>query len=72
MTLKPYNPEGKCPKCGYDGIRTRYFQYRSGAERLGEHLLRSCERCLYSWEEMPQDKQPPQVAEDKPSNTAPR
>jgi hypothetical protein len=69
MTItKLYNPDGTCPKCGYDQVSTKYCE---GAGHLwgwtreslhvgygdGEFFIRKCERCGHQWAERP-DKAP--------------
>lgn len=59
--LQPYQPNGRCPKCGHDQVRTRYQEsrewphswerYERGREVHAEHLRRHCERCCYEWPE---------------------
>ena len=52
--MKPYNPQGRCPKCGYDDIATIYHknaQYLSPCwcKVSVAHLCRCCRRCQYEW-----------------------
>jgi predicted nucleic-acid-binding Zn-ribbon protein len=64
-SLPQYDPEGRCPKCGYDTITTKYVGVnhidRIGSTMTGgikflsvpepEHLRRTCVRCGYEWKE---------------------
>lgn len=64
--LKPYDPAGRCPKCGNDAVST---EYRSGKDRIGvglthgladlpiERMQRKCLRCGNSWWEAPLDRE---------------
>lgn len=49
--MKPYDPAGKCPKCGGAVVSTDY--HPSGVWRTGcireEHQHRYCRRCNYDW-----------------------
>lgn len=56
QTLPPYSPNATCPKCGHTEIRTIYTEADNCVEERcsicdQEHLLRSCDRCHYSWPE---------------------
>lgn len=59
MKTRDYDPEAKCPKCGYEKVRTLYepvvhwADYSRDRDRMptGEHLRRVCERCGYFWPE---------------------
>lgn len=60
MTLPPFNPDAKCPKCGFEQITVR-FKYAKPGQTLSrseavdagasEWLLRHCERCQFNWDE---------------------
>jgi ribosomal protein S27AE len=65
-SLRPYDPAGRCPKCGNDAVGT---EYRSGKDSFGglaayrfadlpiERMQRKCLRCGNSWWEAPLDRQ---------------
>ena len=53
---EPYNPEGLCPKCGYDDISTTFCDgYSARCCRHpfedGKHIDRKCRQCGYGWAE---------------------
>ena len=54
VKVKPYNPQGKCPKCGYYDIGTTYHNKAVSNSPCWpyvsvEHLCRRCRRCQYEW-----------------------
>jgi hypothetical protein len=61
VTLPPFAPDEKCPKCLHDLVRTAYcggaysgarygYLCRTfGSEVPGEHLHRTCQRCHFEW-----------------------
>jgi hypothetical protein len=58
-----YDPEARCPKCGYDCVATKHLREewsypptsleKEFEPRLvwPEHLERRCVRCDYAWRE---------------------
>ena len=50
--MKPYDPDGKCLKCGWGEASTHYHPGgiwgATGCPRE-EHLHRYCQRCGYDW-----------------------
>lgn len=63
MSLPPYDPEAKCPKCGHDVVSTVYctstpyghvqtlnYPGEVCIEKV-EHHHRRCQRCSYAWVE---------------------
>lgn len=55
MDLKPFGSAGKCPKC--DGVVSPKVVYEESGLHSGE-LRRGCERCGYTWWELPMDATP--------------
>ncbi len=63
LGMKDFNPEAKCPKCGFDDINTQYFpridwisccdysRTYNEKQLLKEHLKRYCTRCHFAWPE---------------------
>jgi predicted nucleic-acid-binding Zn-ribbon protein len=62
--MPDYNPDSRCPKCGYDTITTKYIptdcidriaaiwgEVKFLDQPKPEHLLRTCVRCGYEWKE---------------------
>lgn len=59
--LPPFVPDEECPKCGNDQVATTHepstahdgceLGRRLGTARGGEHLVRSCTRCGFRWEQ---------------------
>ena len=56
--MKEFDPQAKCEKCGDERVNTFYCP--GGPDRVwgrlctwneGEHLHRTCQRCLYQWKE---------------------
>jgi hypothetical protein len=59
--MKPYNPNAKCPKCGYCDISSVYRDKGEGSVSSGEYykperIKRECRRCHYEWDEKPLSK----------------
>lgn len=61
MTLPPFNPDARCPKCGGAEVRVEYFSagQLTGDPHLDlyeeEIIARTCTRCGYAWPEAPLD-----------------
>jgi len=57
--MKPYNPDAKCPKCGYARISAVYMTEGTWAtpflRRQRAALARTCQRCHHWWDEAPLD-----------------
>jgi hypothetical protein len=61
MAVKNYDPDARCPKCGYDCVTTKYEPARYFTShtyplfRLDppwpERLVRTCVRCGHQWAE---------------------
>lgn len=52
--MKPFDEHAACPKCGWATVQTSYHageKYGPGPSE--EHLRRACQRCHYSWNEAP-------------------
>jgi len=60
--VNPFDPTGRCPKCGHDEVRTNYQRHAHGWGCKDhcpphprccrfEHLDRCCQRCYYVWAE---------------------
>jgi hypothetical protein len=55
--LPPYNPDAKCPECGFADITKRFCGPDQRADDAGEccftkkHLHRQCSGCGYKWHE---------------------
>lgn len=54
----PFDPEARCPKCGHDGLFTRWCAPAKGCGHschpsAPERMLRRCERCRFDWWELP-------------------
>ena len=61
--MKDFDPNAKCPKCGYEEINTNYFEKvewvsscdtcrtYNGKQVVKEHLKRMCTRCHFTWPE---------------------
>lgn len=58
--LPPYSDVSTCPKCGHNSVTTLYRDvcryWPRPPDDPREHLLRTCERCGYSWAEAPIDQ----------------
>jgi hypothetical protein len=52
--MKPYDPNGTCPKCACTTVTTRYV----ASVRAPDMLHRQCTRCAYGWNEAPLDTAP--------------
>lgn len=46
---KPYDPDSKCYKCGFDDIVVIYCEGDYPCNISCEHLDRICKRCGYKW-----------------------
>lgn len=70
MTLPPYNPDAKCPKCGGGEVdamwcpadATSNVSRRDAPDKdhlnvYAEHMDRTCTRCGYAWPEAPMDQE---------------
>lgn len=59
ITLLPFNPGARCPKCDHDKVTTSYeppVAVRLSRRRpAGECLRRTCCQCKYEWYEQPLD-----------------
>lgn len=66
--LPPYNPDGRCPKCGHDQVTTTHYADGCNDKRCStcdrEHLRRMCQRCKHQWAEAIAD--PATAAPSKP------
>jgi len=61
--MKDFDPKSKCPKCGFEEIRTYYLKAvewvsysdsdrtYNGEQLHKEHLKRTCTRCRFTWPE---------------------
>lgn len=58
-TMKAYDPNRLCPKCGFEEAGSRYNCTRAypedGEPYDKEYVERDCKRCGYTWEEIPLD-----------------
>jgi len=62
--MKAFEPEAKCPKCGFDRIGVAYHDGRNISVRgcpgchpdAQEHLCRFCRQCGYLWTEAVLDR----------------
>lgn len=66
--MNQYNPEAKCPKCGFSIVNSEFHpkvikiisdegDVNFVDENTGdyEYITRKCSRCNYSWDEAPLD-----------------
>ncbi len=67
MTLRPFNQDAVCPKCGSSDVYVSHrpngrdcsYPRRCGMSQFdGEHMDRGCRRCGYVWAEAPLDIEP--------------
>lgn len=74
--MKPYDPNAKCPKCGWDEISSSWIpadkcwtaepRRWEGNQTREAHISRTCRRCHYRWPEAPLDAE---IAEGKQAVT---
>lgn len=61
--MNKFNPDATCPKCGHDKIASTW---KDGDEEykidrwvvvLPERIVRRCEQCSFTWDELPIGKE---------------